>query len=250
MSKYDLLNFVGGCSLLIYNLLCFRQHQRIPCGRLRVWAARRREAGNCDLLSRDLFWVFVSIVLVSVFQFIPAPFANKLFGKLVGTGMNYFGLLLVAPLILPLYCRIMGINAALQIDAITPAFPLALFFAKVGCYTAGCCGGIAWDYGLASTRTGIREFPIQFLEAAVALGMFFFFLRVQKRLKRGTAYPVYVMLYSGTRFFTEFLRSDKNILWIFKRYQFICLAGFLLGAVGYILILRHEKKTLKTESET
>lgn len=250
MSYYDILNFVSGFSLLIYNLIRFRQHQQIPGGHFRNWAARRREAGLRGLLSRDLFWVFVNIVLISVVQFMPAPIVNKLFGNLVGTGMNYFGLLLTAPLILPLYCWIMGINIASQVDAVTPAFPLALFFTKLGCATAGCCSGIPWKFGLRNPYNGRLEFPIQLLEAAVALGIFFFLLKVQKRLKPGTAYPVYVILYSGIRFFTEFLRADENILWIFKTYQIICLGAFLLAAVGYLLILRHRKKATKPETET
>jgi prolipoprotein diacylglyceryltransferase len=249
MSYYDILNFVSGCSLLAYNLIRFRQHQQIPCGHLRSWAVRRRETGHRGLLSRDLFWVFVNIVLISVVQFMPAPIVNKLFGNLVGTGMNYFGLLLAAPLILPLYCWIMGINIASQIDAVTPAFPLALFFTSLGCSTAGCCNGIPWEFGLRNPYNGRLEFPIQLLEAAVALGIFIFFLKAQKRLKPGIAYPVYVMLYSGIRFFTEFLRAEKNIIWIFKTYHIICLAAFLLAAMGYLLILRHGKKPAKPETE-
>lgn len=241
MTTYDFLNYVGVLALLLYNLARFRQHQHIPYGYLRTWAAGRRKNGHRDLFSQDLFWVFLSIVLISAFQYGPAPFVNKLFGSLVQTGANYFGLLFSAPIMLLLYCRLMGVDAAQQIDAVVPAFPLALIFAKLGCYAAGCCGGISWELGLLNPHTQIREFPIQLLEAAIALGLFLFLLKKQKQLKPGTAYPIYLMLYCGIRFFSEFLRSDRNILWIFKTYHFLCIAGFTLGAVGYQAVLRKQK---------
>ena len=242
MSKYDILNLAGAFALLFFNLSRFSLHQSLPCGTLRTWAAGRREKGHNDFLSSDVFWVFTDIVLISAVQYSPAPIVNKLFGSLLNTGANYFGLLLVVPVLMLLYCRALGLDPARQIDIVVPAFPLSLTFAKLGCYAAGCCSGIPMELDQFQTLSHIHAFPIQLLEAAVAFGLFLFFLKKQDRLKPGTAYPVYLMLYCGIRFFTEFLRSEENILWIFKKYHFLCLGGFLLGVIVYQAVLRTQKK--------
>lgn len=242
MTKYDILNLAGALALLLFNLSRFSLHQSLPYGTLRTWASGRRETGHNDLLSKDVFWVLVSIVLISAVQYGPAPIVNTLFGSLMKTGANYFGVLLAVPVLMLLYCHALGLDPARQIDIVVPAFPLALTFAKFGCYTAGCCSGISLELEQFQAFSHIHAFPIQLLEAAVAFGLFLFFLKNQERMKPGTAYPIYLMLYCGTRFFTEFLRSEGNILWIFKKYHFLCMGGFLLGFIAYRLILRLRKE--------
>lgn len=235
MTFYDAANYGSVLLVFAYNLGILEAHQQLPYGRLRVWAEKRRNKGKCDIFSLDNFWVVISILLVSAVQYAPAALLGRPFGRLVGTGSNYFALLYLAPVLLLLYSWIMGIEPLRQMDIVTPAFPLALTLAKLGCYAGGCCGGIACEFGRINPVTGIREFPVQLLEAGVALVLFVGFEMNGKKLKYGTAFPVYLGLYSVIRFFTEFLRTGEKIIWILNTYQILSLIGIALGIVEYCL---------------
>lgn len=237
MTMYDFANYVGVLLVFGYNFAKIKEHQQLPYGKLRAWAEKRRSEGKCDIFSSDLLWVIIGILLVSAVQYSPAVFLGKPFGKLVGTGANYFALLYLAPVLLLIYCWLMGIDPLQQIDIVVPAFPLALTLAKLGCYSAGCCAGVVCEYGLINPKTGIREFPVQLLEAGVALALFVVLEKNKKKLVRGTAFPVYLMLYSAIRFFTEFLRFGENLFWVWKTYHILCLIGIVLGIAEYYLVV-------------
>lgn len=236
MIAYTILNVIGIVSLLIYHLVHIREHQALPHWRLRSWAAKRRRSGRRDVFSRDRFWVVVGIVIIATFQYAPASFLNQTFGNLLQTGANYYGLMFFTPFFLFIGCWIMRIDPCKQVDIVTPAFPIALIFAKVGCFFAGCCSGIPWEYGLRNPHSQVKEFPIQLLEAAVAFLIFLILRKIRNRLKSGTVFPVYLILYSALRFATEFLRSEDNIWLCFKLYHFLCFAGIVIGIIEYCLV--------------
>ena len=215
MSTYYILNYIGAAALFLYNFLCIKKRQELTQSRLRKMMAESIMVKSC---------LVIETLLISVFQYAPILVLNKSIGYVFGTGANYFGLLYLAPVFLILGCLILGTDWMNQIDLITPAYPLALFFSKIGCYFAGCC-------------SGIKGFPIQLLEALVALLIFLFFLKYGKKLKTGTAYPVYVLLYSASRFFTEFLRIEEPIFIGLRIYQILCLVGLIIGAMEYYLVI-------------
>lgn len=242
MTGYDLLNYIGAFTLLFYNLFHIKERRKLEYGRLRLWADGQRMQGKKGIFVNDNLWLIMEIIIISLFQYVPAPIFNAVFGNLIGTGSNYFGLLYTIFFILLFACWLIKVDAKKQMDLITPAFPLALFFAKMGCFTAGCCNGVAWEFGIANAYTGIREFPIQLLEALVGL-LLFFILRInRKRIKEGAMFPIYLMAYSGIRFFTEFLRAESAVLFYLKLYQYLCLAGLLLGIGQYYFFVAEKKR--------
>jgi prolipoprotein diacylglyceryltransferase len=237
MTMYDLANYASLLLVFEYNFVNIKAHEQQPYGRLRAWAEKRRNEGKCDIFSSDLFWVIIGILLVSAVQYSPAVFLGRPFGQLVGTGANYFALLYFAPILLLVYCWIMGVDPLRQIDIVAPAFPLALTMAKLGCYSAGCCGGEYCEFGLVNPGTGNREIPIQLIEAGVALALFVALEKSGKKLVRGTVFPVYLLAYSAIRFLTEFLRFGENLIWVWKTYQVLCLIGVALGIAEYYLVV-------------
>ena len=102
-------------------------------------------------------------------------------------------------------------------DFVTPAIPLFHFFGRIGCFLAGCCFGIessfgvTFHYSVVDGANGISRFPVQLLEAAVNLLLFFIldFLRRKNVFKQNLIY-LYLLFYSVARFFIEFLRGDVN----------------------------------------
>lgn len=237
MELYGTLNDTGMMALIIFNFLHLKKYRDIPeKGRLRTWAANKRANGHTSFLFRDSLWCVASVMLICVFQYGPIFYLNGPFGKFVGTGANYFGFLYFAPFVTFAYCCIMRLDPLWQMDLVTPALPLALVFVKLACFSAGCCRGVPWEYGLINPFYGEREFPAQLLESACALLLFLFLMVMRNRMKAGTVFPIYLMLYSGIRFFTEFLRAEPAVLGPLKTYHILCLIGVALGAIEYCLV--------------
>lgn len=246
MNMYNILNYIGAAALIIYNLVRIKERRILTDSRARKWVAKRRISGKEGLFVKDSFLLVAESIIISLFQYAPILIFNRVIGDIFGTGVNYFGLLYLAPVSLGLGCLVLGTDLLNQMDLVTPAFPLALFFSKLGCFCAGCCEGIACEFGIPNAFSGIKEFPIQLLEAVVALLIFVFFMKYRKNLKVGTAFPIYAMLYSAIRFFTEFLSANEVDFLGLKTYQMMCLIGLIVGAMEYYLAIT-DKRNMNQE---
>ena len=246
MNLYAFLNTLGTLALLIYNLLHIPLRQTMKGGRFREWAAEKRASGSKKWYYNDNLWLAVETTLISFFQYFSALTLHAAFGSLVGTGSNYFATLYSAPLFMLLGCLLLRLEPLSQIDLISPAFPLALVFVKISCFATGCCEGIYWKYGLPNAFTGVLEFPVQLLESGLALVIFLFLHTNRQRLKSGTVFPVYAMVYSATRFFSEFFRADPNVFGFLKTYHILCLIGIALGAAEYYLVSHIRNKHISS----
>ena len=246
MNMYYILNYIGAAALIIYNLVRIKERRILTDSRARKWVAKRRISGKEGLFVKDSFLLVAESIIISLFQYAPILIFNRVIGDIFGTGVNYFGLLYLAPVSLGLGCLILETDLLNQMDLVTPAFPLALFFSKLGCFCVGCCEGIACEFGIPNAFSGIKEFPIQLLEAVVALLIFVFFMKYRKNLKVGTAFPIYVMLYSAIRFFTEFLSANEVDFLGLKTYQMMCLIGLIVGAMEYYLAIT-DKRNMNQE---
>ncbi len=160
---------------------------------------------------------------------------NMNFANWFGTGTNYFGLLTAAPILMAVFCVVLWVNPLKQMDLITPIYPLALAITKFSCLCAGCCNGMEWEYGVFNYKAGRPEVPVQLIEALWGFLIFFFIMRYKKKAKLGTLYPLYTILFSATRFFSEFLRAEPNVLGPLKTYHLLCLAGVVYGLILYIV---------------
>ncbi len=186
-------------------------------------------------LSEGTLFLIIESVLFAAIQMLPAGPINKAFGNALNTGGNYFGLLYFAPVVYFIIFALLGTNVVKQFDFMTPAFPLILIFAKLGCFSGGCCRGVEMENGIYNVASDMFEFPSQLLEAFVALALFIFFMYYRDKAKPGTMFPLYLTLYSSIRFFTEFTRCEKDIFYGLKLYQILCLIGTVLGLI-YLLI--------------
>jgi len=179
------------------------------------------------------------MILLSLIQYLSGDAMNKLDGMIFNGGdYNYFGFAILAPWILIGYCCQRKIDPFGHLDLMTPAYALSLMFFKLGCYQAGCCGGISIPFEYPYPSGPRARLPIQLIEAAVALIIFFVLRRRRAKMKPGTMQPLYLILYSAIRFFTEFLRGKASIFFYFKAYHFFCVAGVIIGLIEYKLISR------------
>lgn len=96
----------------------------------------------------------------------------------------------------------------------TFALPLMYGIAKIGCFTAGCCHGIAYDGLLCVRYTGKRigdicVFPVQLLEAAVFITIFIAGMVFLKKHDIHSVEKV-TILSAAAKFTLEYLRKSHS----------------------------------------
>lgn len=164
---------------------------------------------------------------------------NGAFGAAFETGGNYFGLLTVTPIFITIFSVVLFINPLKQLDIFTMCMPVFVFFVKMACFFNGCCWGIPWEYGLynANPYHPGKQVPVQLIEALLGLVILVFLFWYRKRAKPGTMYPMYLMVYSATRFFSEFTKDDyPDVLGPLKMYHLLCIAGVFVGLLLLVVI--------------
>ena len=129
-------------------------------------------------------------------------------------------------------------------DMLTPAIPLFHVFGRIGCFLAGCCFGVESNIGfifqhsLISVANDVRRMPIQLVESALNLLLFFLLAYLLKKKKlQGRLLPLYIILYSVMRFILEFWRGDgaRGFVLGMSTSQFISLI-LVIGCVLFLAI--------------
>lgn len=243
IKMYDLFNMmVTAVFVALYNFSNFKNKRNLLSNLSLVTKEHFSKKKELKLFASVNFWTFIEIIFITGIQNMGAYMLNNEFGKAVNTGTNYFGLLLFLPIVLYAAFYIIAINPLKQMDLITPSFPFALISIKLACFCAGCCNGIECSFGLYNHDTGLVEFPVQLVEAGLALLIFIFLLFWKKKAKEGTLFPIYVIMYSATRFFSEFLRSEPDIIWKLKTYHILCIVGVIIGIIELFVVLKFGDK--------
>lgn len=236
-SLYNFFNTTATAVLVIYNMSMFREKRNIlsrPSKYLRETYYPKSKSKVLQFFQKIEIELFIEIFIISMIQYLPSSLLNPWYGKVGGTGANYFGVILFAPLMVVAFCICVGIDPLKQLDLIAPAYPLALTFVKIGCFFGECCRGMEWKDLLGKDIEG--NFPIQLLEAALALLIFFILRFWREKAKIGTLFPMYLILYSGIRFFSEFLRIEDNVFGALKTYHMHCMIGICVGVFELFLV--------------
>ncbi len=243
IGMYDLFNTIAICFFYIYNFSNFKNKKSFLSNFSLTITERISKRNKYVFLSNANLWTCIEIAVISFVQFeFLLGVLHSLVANTFNTGSNYFGTLFFKPIILYLLFYLIAINPLKQMDLITPAFPLALVPVKLACFFHGCCSGFECSWGYYDQSECKNLFPSQLVEAGLALLLFIFLLWYRKKAKEGTLFPIYLILYSATRFFSEFTRIEKNILGPFKTYHFLCLAGVIIGVAELFIILRYSEK--------
>lgn len=232
INMYDAVGNIGIIAALLYNLLCLKQKKNF-LGAVSTVIIHNRKYTNAT------FFAIIETIILTAGQLLPITFMNRWFGGLVTNGnANYFGAAYTFPFFFILVCLFVGVEPLKQFDMYVPSYPLILITAKLSCFFDGCCAGIESSYGLYNHYYDKVMFPVQLVESGLAFLIFLFMLWYKKRAKKGTMFPIYLILYSSTRFFSEFLRMEPNVFGILKTYQILCLIGIALGILELVLVLK------------
>ena len=156
--------------------------------------------------------------------------------------MRIFGGLLFTPLFMYLPVRYFAGDFRYITDILAPGAYLILGCSKIGCAIYGCCYGIKWEYGVATPFEEHLCFPVQLLEALLCFLLFgaVYLLFTRSRLKKGTVYPVGLILYGVVRFLAEYLRfyPEDHLTFFFgvSFWQMISVVTIASGVVWLIIL--------------
>lgn len=236
LSMYELWNIVSAAVMIGYVLLQLPHFLKI-CPTVIHQKSDRK--GKVLGIAEQLTIIIVTALFFTIL--------NKRFGDWFTSGnANYYGSLTAWFTSITVLSIVFKVNPQLVHDSFAPALPIQLFFAKLACFFHGCCSGFempgSWYF---NQYTGRYEFPVQMVEALVALAIFFFLLYYRRRNKlTGSIFPVYLIAYCLSRFITEFLRADlpKNVLGPLDTYQVMSVIYLLNGLILLFVVREYGER--------
>jgi phosphatidylglycerol:prolipoprotein diacylglycerol transferase len=202
-------------------------------------------AGGGAFLGGHLLFGIVSLLTVGYFPTITSfdgflRFMNDFFG-----GSVFYGGLICGIIAALITIKVMKLPFYPMADLLTTLIPLFHCFGRIGCFLGGCCYGIPSEIGftfrhsIVQAANGVNRFPVQLVEAAFNLSLFFVLFSLFKREKfRGKLLFLYLSCYSVARFFLEYLRGDTvRGEWAIglSTSQIISIALLIIGVAGLII---------------
>lgn len=175
-------------------------------------------------------------------------------------GLVFYGGFILAAVCCIGYVLVKKLSLAEYATAIIPSIPLAHAIGRVGCFMAGCCYGrvcdtvvsVIYTNPIGGAPVGVPVFPVQLLEAVLNLIIFAILLvYTRKKAKSFSSVFLYLLCYSIVRFTVEYFRADeiRGIFLGLSTSQWISIALFVIGIVGFILTRRYDKKHANMQTE-
>ncbi len=238
---YDFFNDASLVLAFVFNLfiLGYKENKLGRCSDFFISRLTKNKKSVPKLIR--IFFIVCEVYFISFAQFYLGAL-NAFFGELVGTGANYYGTLFVSPIMVAFFGLLLGRDIFKLMDLVTLTYPLKLILVKLACFCQGCCKGMVCSFGLYNHATDQIEFPVQLVEMALAGIIFVFLLFWRKKAKEGTVFPIYLIIYSATRFFSEFLRCEENVLFILKKYHILCLVGIAVGFFVLFVVKNYKER--------
>lgn len=135
------------------------------------------------------------------------------------------------------YCNVLALS-----------IPLGHAIGRVGCFLGGCCYGVPYTGICAVTfpKAGVIEpvFPVQLLEAALDIGIFFLLHKAGEKMRQGfRLLYMYLVMYSAVRFMLEFLRGDeiRGIQQGLSTSQWVSIGLFVCGTILLLADARRKR---------
>ena len=195
---------------------------------------------------KKTLFAFFQLAITSALCYLAFRLLNRRFAVWFTDGnANYYGNLTAWLIVLFILPKVFRVSSLKVMDLLSPGLPICLSVAKLACAFQGCCFGFEMEGSFYYNQdTGRYEFPIQIVEALTALGLFIFLTFYKKRNRlTGSVFPIYLILYSISRFITEFFRADfPNIFGPFDAYQVMSFIFLIVGCglLYFLWIYKYE----------
>lgn len=168
--------------------------------------------------------------------------------------LRIFGALLFLPVWLYFLVKYREDDYGELLDVFSAGTYAMLGIAKIGCAVYGCCYGIEFAHGVSTPFEDHRVFPVQLLECALSLiiAVVVYFLAKSKKHRKGTVYPISLILYGVMRFFAEYLRyypeAERTYFLGVNLWQLISVLTVITGVLWLIAYRHHgSNRDLQTE---
>jgi len=215
---------------------------------------------SVDKISEFFLYCFGSVFVGGkLFYFLERPVyyiknINEFF-KDFGQGFVFYGSFLLTIPVLIWWFRRNKIPVLYAFDFTAVCGALVHGFGKIGCFMAGCCHGIQCDskWGVVFTDPhsvafplNVTVYPVQLWDASVILliAVFLILFRSKKQFE-GQLFLIYAMVYSVSRFFTEYYRGDDSRGFVLKNQlsygQFVAIIVILVSVFFYFRFYRKSK---------
>lgn len=237
---YDPINIIAYLSVMIFvcvNLKDYESFCTFP-----YIADNKLLKKNSKHKSHLGLFSFLEAALVFVLDIIVvSPLNNPLSRLFLGdTSEGYFPIIYFTPVALFLIGVILRVSPFRLLDFAAAADCLLLIIVKISCFCDGCCYGIEMASSPFYNQKNERyELPIQLIEIACAVIMFVILRIVRKKIKRpGVLFPLFILMYCGSRFVSEFWRDDyPGVLGNLNGNHIMCIIGFAVGIVEMLVVI-------------
>ena len=159
-------------------------------------------------------------------------------------GNNIVRIFIWVPVIAYPFCKWMKIDWLTACEFLAPCPAMVQGISHYGCIFEGCCYGYPLSFGIWNPALGYNTFPIQIVEACVAVAVVLFCLQRQKDngyTADGLTYPIMLMLFGYSRFFLEFLRDNDKLFFGISGLALHALLMAVIGTAVYGAILEVKK---------
>ena len=167
-------------------------------------------------------------------------------------GINIVRIFVWVPLIIWPLCKLFKVDWKTWLDFAGPStLCLIQGIAHFGCAFEGCCHGYRMDNGIYNPALHYHTFPIQFIEAFVALSIaIVLFVRQKKRHYKvdGSTYALMLILFGSTRFILEFFRDNNKLFLGLSDLALHALFMTLVGCAVFFTIISYNKSKKNKEA--
>ncbi len=157
-------------------------------------------------------------------------------------GVSFFGTVFFLPLLVLLVALLFKKRPFVFLDYCVPAIIQMLIFIRIGCFMAGCCGGI-----IVSINGNHVLIPTQLIEVTLDLLMLYVILKMDRAGRyEGVRYAWFMLMYGALRFVVEFMRATPKTTLGMSHGQWFAIISVIVG--GCVLLF-YKIKTQKGRKE-
>lgn len=159
-------------------------------------------------------------------------------------GFSYHGAVLGGIIGGIIFCKKNKFSFLKFADFFSPPLSLGLAIGRIGCFFNGCCYGTKTNlpWGIKFPDTSYSSHPTQIYESVLSLFIFFILIRMKRKFS-GYIFFNYLILYSSSRFFLEFLRKGvtAKVLFYLTQAQYASILIIVFSLI-FMRILGKEKR--------
>lgn len=220
---YDFFFVAGGVALMAF---CFinAKNYRIPM--------KKAVPFVLIVYAVSVLWMFILYWAESGF---------KNFG-----GNNIVRIFVWVPVFAYPMCRLLKLDFETMCDYLAPVICVQHGVSHFGCIFGGCCYSYAWTSGIYNHVLKYKTFPIQPIEALVAVAIVVFIWRREKKQSfrvDGESYPLMLILFGYSRFFLEFARDNTKLFLGISNLAIHALIMGIVGTAWYVTVKERNRVT-------